>query len=305
MGNLKRIANKSIKYGLWTLHPIVSPWLPSPSVLTARETLRRVLEEQMSLARFGDGELRQVLLGLNQSIQVPDKDLDLRLTSVLKSRQEKLLVCLPGLLERPDEAIPSAQRTWKAHRVLINPMLRRVLGEKRVFGETQVTRPYIVYQDAQKAHEIFELWKEIFAGRQLLVIEGHLTRLGVDSDLFDRATCVRRILCPATNAFGAYDKILKAALKAPPDSLFVLALGKTATVLAADLAAQGRQALDVGNLDIEYYWFRNRCTTKVPVPGKYTYEAKGGTQVSRCDDTAYVRSIWKRIEGAQDREVVS
>ena len=194
----------------------------------------------------------------------------------------------------------ASRHLWKAHRIIFNPLLSKIVSERREFGEALVTRPFFIFQDLDKAHETFIKWKEVFSGRKLVVIEGHLTRLGVGSDLFDGATSIQRILCPATDAYDRYAEIISAALEAPKDSLFVVALGKTATVLASDLAANGRQALDIGNLDIEYYWFKNRCKIKVPVPGKYTYEADGGSQVTDCGDHEYHKSIWKSINEIQE-----
>ena len=297
---LKTLSNKTIKYALWAAHPVVAPWLPRLSILSSIETLERVSDKKTSLARFGDGELRQALLGVNQSIQRPNEELDARLRDILKREQEHLLVCLPGLLERPNEATAAPRRLWKAHRIVLNPLLSRVVGEGREFGEALVTRPFLVFQDLDKAHETFVKWKELFRGRDLVVIEGDLTRLGIGSDLFDGAASIRRILCPATNAFNAYAQIIAAALEAPRKSLFILALGKTATVLAADLAAKGRQALDVGNLDVEYYWYKNRCKRQVAVPGKFTYEAEGGASVGPCLDQAYHASVSKRLYETQE-----
>jgi hypothetical protein len=45
---------------------------------------------------------------------------------------------------------------------------------------------------------------------------------------------------------------MKMMLAEPVDNLLVISLGPTATVLAADLAREGRQALDLGHLGMFY-----------------------------------------------------
>ena len=81
-----------------------------------------------------------------------------------------------------------------------------------------------------------------------------MTGLGVGNDLFGNAGSIQRILAPAENAFSKYPQILDACMEQPEDSLFLLALGPTATVLASDLCKAGRQAVDIGHVDLEYEW---------------------------------------------------
>ena len=109
---------------------------------------------------------------------------------------------------------------------------------------------------------------------------------------------MRRILAPSTNAFSRCDDILKSVLdNYRQNELVLLALGPTATVLAAELAERGIQALDVGHVDIEYCWFKMGVTKKVAVPGKYTNEVeKGRFVMDELNDDAYHSSIIAKIE---------
>lgn len=68
-------------------------------------------------------------------------------------------------------------------------------------------------------------------------------------------------------------------------------MGPTAKPLAYELALTGRQALDIGNLDVEYEWFLLGVTQKVKIEGKYTSEAKGGRVVSDIVDSSYENQI--------------
>ncbi len=114
--------------------------------------------------------------------------------------------------------------------------------------------------------------------------------MGVDNDLLNNARAIRRILCPAENAFEKYEKIFDEARKVDQDVLVLIALGPAATVLSYDLFKAGFRALDVGHLDIEYEWFLRKATGKNAVYGKYVVEA-GYTNVPDIDDQKYFAEI--------------
>ena len=52
-------------------------------------------------------------------------------------------------------------------------------------------------------------------------------------------------------------------------------MGPTATVLAYDLAKNGIQAFDIGQLDNEYHWFLSKAEKKIEIPGKSVAEVEG------------------------------
>ncbi len=121
--------------------------------------------------------------------------------------------------------------------------------------------------------------------RDIIFVEGEQSRLGMGNDLFGNANSVKRILCPSKNAFDKYDEILNATCKyADTDSLIIIALGQTATVLAKDLSEKGFQALDLGHVDIEYEWFKKGVCEKVVIEGKYVNEVPEGRSTCENDN---------------------
>jgi hypothetical protein len=72
-------------------------------------------------------------------------------------------------------------------------------------------------------------------------------------------------------------------------------MGPTAKPLCYELALKGYQAIDIGNLDVEYEWYLRGATTKIKIPGKYTSEAKGGRIVAEINDENYQAQIIKKI----------
>lgn len=122
--------------------------------------------------------------------------------------------------------------------------------------------------------------------------------MGVGNDLFAEAASIKRILCPATNAWEQYDKILSTILELnlDQDTLYILALGPTATVLAYDLTQYGFQALDLGHIDIQYEYSLRNTKEKIAIEGKYVNENIAGRKVSdSIVDNKYKNSIIAKI----------
>ena len=149
-----------------------------------------------------------------------------------------------------------------------------LLDLSREYYDAYVSRPYMIYKDKDKnASEIFNLYKKLFCDRNILIIEGENTKTGVNNGLLDGAHSIKRILCPDTNAYSAYDKILNKAIEsAVSDDLILITLGPTATILAYDLAMQGYQAIDLGQVDNEYEWFLRHATERIVIEGKSVSE---------------------------------
>ena len=83
------------------------------------------------------------------------------------------------------------------------------------------------------------------------------------NDLLSNAKSIRRIICPAENAYNVLDKIKNSIHKnIEKDTLIVSALGPTASILAAQLCDEGYQFVDIGHVDVEYMWFLNHAISR-------------------------------------------
>lgn len=151
------------------------------------------------------------------------------------------------------------------------------------------------WRDKSVALSRFTQVKSIWSGRDVLLIEGELTRLGVGNDLLDNAASIRRVLCPAENAYDFHDRILAEAAGNRPADLVLVSLGPTAKPLVFDLSHRGYQAIDVGHLDVEYEWYLGGAQQKTQVPGKYVNEVNGGKLATACHDPTYQDQIVCRI----------
>lgn len=163
----------------------------------------------------------------------------------------------------------------------------------RIYANVYITRPYAIYADnmTDAPQKRFEQLKRIWNDKDILIIEGDKTRMGVGNDLFADAKSIVRITCPAVSAYDKYDEILEKALEQNKNRLVLIALGPTATVLAYDLAAAGYQALDIGHIDLEYEWMLTGTGGRVDIPYKYVNEVSGGDNVEDIDDEVYESQI--------------
>ena len=271
-------------------------------VMSSVETIRYIREKRCSLARYGDGELNMILIGKSIGFQKYNPELAEALRRVLFDRREELLLCLPHEFDHFDGEKLLARDFWRSFLLEKKPAIYEILRdngmEGYLFGDTQTTRPYMDYVPAPPvvADTVYPAFKALWAGKRVLIVEGDSTRMGRGNDLFDSAAALRRVICPAENAFARYVEILETVkAKAADFDMTLLALGPTATVLAADLSRAGIWALDVGHLDVEYEWYRSGAKEKTVLKNKYVNELEEGRVHADESDKEYLGQILARI----------
>lgn len=268
------------------------------TILDDKEVIRRIVENRASLARFGDGEFRWMMgITLENNFQVPSKELQIKLKETLNSNLDNLIIGVPKPLVSVDNYNDDAVTFWKKFVSIYGKKLRKIIPTKKEYANTNLTRFYMDYKVkddcAEKVQDLRKIWND----RDVIIIEGNKTKLGIGNDLLNNARSIRRIIGPNKDAFVKYKEILAEAEKYSKDTLFIMALGPTATVLAYELAKDGFQAIDIGHVDVEYEWFLSGTTTKEPIKGKFVNEAKniGDLSDENIEDEAYNNSIIKTI----------
>lgn len=274
----------------------------SPNILTDDETIRLISEKNLSLSRFGDGEFC-LMRGIGIKFQEQNKLLAKRLADIANEENESHLVALPYMVSHLKESkqflTDNSYRFWK-RTLLYSKGFYNKYFHRSVYGDTNLSRFYIERKDKDNRGEYVNILKGLFYNQKLLFVEGKNTHLGVDNDLFgniesSNANC-RRIICPSWNAFDKYDKILSKVLSvARKDELIIIALGPTATVLSRDLAVAGFRALDLGHIDIEYMWWKQKANAPQVVPGKDMTEIAKFVPANK-ENEAYLSQIIGVIE---------
>lgn len=261
-----------------------------PKVKNTDETLEKIINEKCSISRFGDGEFSLIY---NESLkfQPRNDELIIRLKEILKSEEKNHIVCIPNTFGDMEWATEKAKLYWTKYLNLKRSKIYKILKMNKIYYDTQVTRLYIDLEDKSKIANRFEKIKLLWNERDIVIVEGEKSRLGIGNDLFDSAKSIERIICPSINAYSKYNDIFKEVNKQDKSKLILIALGPTATVLSYDLAKKGYQAIDIGHIDVEYEWFLKGVTEKCIVRHKYMGEVEGGSEVKECNSYDYHNQI--------------
>ena len=217
-----------------------------------------------------------------------------RLIEILKSNEKDLLIGLNFPYKRKDLNILKdyVKNYWIKFINKYRYKIVNLINKNQKYYSATISRFYMRYKKRKNIQKYIKKLKKIWNSKNILIIEGEKTRLGIGNDLFENAKSIKRIICPSINAFKAYDKIIETVINFNEKRLILISLGPTATILAYDLYKLGYQSIDIGHIDIEYEWFLRNCTSIVPIENKYVNEAKGlKYKYKKTDDSKYISQI--------------
>ncbi|MGJ1387081.1 GT-D fold domain-containing glycosyltransferase [Sphingobacterium spiritivorum] len=288
--------NYIIKIYVSLMYPVYRIIYPFPKIASNQDTIDYILNTRKSVARFGDAELHIISQTEDSGFQHIDRALSRRLQEVLKSNTEKCMICLPVGFSTVKEFGREGRDFWKHFTVFHYRRYIPYLDFKRIYYCANITRPYMDYKDKSQASVFFECIKELWKGKNVLIVEGSMTRLGMGNDLFDNTESIHRIITLSKQAFTLYDRILEeVSAVATQYDLILIALGASATVLAYDLSKLDVQAVDIGHIDIEYEWFLKGAVHKVEIKGKHVNEVSVELTEEETQDKLYHAQIIKSI----------
>ena len=266
-----------------------------PKVKGIEDTMELILHSDVSISRFGDGEMK-LLAGKDIGFQKASAKLANRLKEVLQGSLDKHVVGILNVFGSLSDYTEEIQNYFRTYLHEYNREFQySLLNHEKTYYDAFITRPYISYKNREHAKNVFERFKRIWSNQSVLIVEGDRTRLGRGNDLFEQVKSCERIICPNEDAFEYYNEILHNIMQHGKDKLILLALGPTATILAYDLAKAGYRALDIGHIDLEYEWYRMGATEKVIVKNKYTNEVFGGNSSLEYQDEEYEKQIIDKI----------
>lgn len=263
-----------------------------PVIHSDEEAVNRIVDEKCSMIRFGDGEFEIIAGNDRVNFQKYDRDLGRRLKEVLQSDQKNILIGIAnnyGNLELYSEEIADGIRGYMTEENTRNSQMS-LLDLDKVYYNTYMFKCYYPYKDKSKTIERVNIIKKIWNDRNVILIEGAQTRTGQGNDLFDNVKSIKRILCPTQDAYAKYQEILDTAKSLIRDELVLCVLGPAGKVLAYDLINSGHQVVDIGQMDMDYEWYRAGVGKKVPNPTKYVSQLPPA-EVEDVDDETYHSQI--------------
>lgn len=193
------------------------------------QSVDEIINDRLSLGRYGDGEFSMVRAYLDKGgnvdygFQTYNDKMGQRLYQILSeggSDRANFKIGLPGCMFGIGAGYlnPKAGNFWRGYSNGNLSWLLKVIPEGKTYLDSTFSRFYLSHRDKSRCREYIGHVKDIWRNRDLIIVEGERTCLGVGNDLFAEAKSVKRILCPATNAWGRYSEILETTLKNTPPS---------------------------------------------------------------------------------------
>jgi len=259
-----------------------------PKVCDSIETLDHLITTGKSFSRFGDGEFN-IICGKGIGFQKQDSKLASELVRVLTVRNDRCALGIPNVFNGFSHFNRSSAFFW-LYKICCNwhKWSKYMIYPK--YFDALSSRFYIDHRDKNESYQILERWKRLWNDRDVVIVEGSLTKMGIGNDLFDNVRSLKRIICPSKDAFSKYSEILNAVSSFPKTSLILIALGPAASILAYDISLLGYQAIDSGHLDLEYNWMVMGTTKKVAVAGRFVNEISNEI-ILDVDDSEYCKQI--------------
>lgn len=272
-------------------------FIPTVKFYTNKEVVELITKKKKSLSRFGDGEFIWMSGEDISSFQDYSPEFARDLIKAFKSENKNLLIGIPYGVFDASKCNFYAKMHWKIIGTDFLPRLLKFIDRDRIYCDASITRPYIDYRDRKFSKEIFDLLKSIWDKKDIVIVEGEKTKLGMGNDLLNNAKSIKRIICPAENAYDKLEEIKNSIrTNVSKETLILGALGPTASILAAQLCEEGYQFVDIGHVDIEYMWFQKHAILREIVEGKYVNESGIKTCSKLYDnDDSYLRTIIAHI----------
>ena len=217
-----------------------------------------------------------------------------KLIQVLNSHERNLLIGINAPYQKKDfkSLKKHVLRYYHNYFQKYKFKLAKIINKQNLYYSALISRFYIDKKNNKGIKNFIKKLKKVWEKKDILIIEGEGSRLGIGNDLFDNIKSIERIICPSENSFNVYDKIINQTLKVNKNKLILIALGPTATVLAYDLYKLGYQAIDIGHVDIEYEWYIRKAKKKIKIENKYVNEVRNGRKkITKIKDKKYYSQI--------------
>ena len=207
-----------------------------PNVYSISDTIKKLVNTEKSISRFGDGEFH-LCLGQSINFQSFSPSLQKRLKEVLNSSNQE---CEIAIIEYVIEGMtPYTQEFWYENISFITKLFK-----KRQYHNARISR--------QLTQEQFLMLKTLWQNKDVIFITGKGSIFDINHELFDNIKSHVTIYGKSENAWDNYDALLMETIeesKKIENPLVICSLGPTATVLAYDLSTKHQiRALDLGHM---------------------------------------------------------
>lgn len=268
-------------------------FLKDLNILNSESTINYINSHNCSVSRFGDGEFL-IMGGGSNGFQKTDKGLAKRLITVLQNPKPNLLICIPYTFKITKHCTTNSKLFIKEFiHYHFNCSCMPFINKDLLYGDSLFTRFYMHRRnkDENMINNYVLKLKQLWNNKDILIVEGKYSQLGVGNDLFDNTRSINRIICPPQNAYDKYPTILNEVIKYSKNKLVILSIGMSATVMAYDLLEYNIRSIDIGHIDTEYEWFKQRAKKKIRLQHKIVDETSEGNAFIFNPDDEYLKQI--------------
>lgn len=213
-------------------------------------------------------------------------------------QKDGLIVCIPDIFKKFEIYDRITKHFWSSYRVKRYWLIQHHTFDNYYYGNAFATRPYISLNqnERKKSTHYFKKLREVWEGKDVVIVEGNTTRNGVGNDLFNNTSTLRRIIGPSKNAYSKYSELLDACLDIDKDVMILISLGPAGKVLAWDLYLRGYHVIDVGHIDSEYEWYLHHAKKRSYNININKHQAeKDDDGINECYDLTYHSQIITNI----------
>ena len=204
------------------------------------ETIEVLINEKKSIARYGDGEYF-LCFGRNIGFQQKDKALQKRLIEVLTIENPNCIIGIPEF--RKDRLTFFWKQFWFENFNLVT----NLLNPNITYFNQSISREI----NLEQIKHLTQLWQN----KHVVFVTGKGSRFNPEHEIFKNVDSYDCVYGQPKNAWQDYKRLLNEITEKAgnTETIIILAIGPTATVLAYDLSKiQNMQAIDIGHITNVY-----------------------------------------------------
>ena len=185
------------------------------------------------------------------------KKLANRLLEIFNSNNKNLLIGIFHYLyfSHPNKKVPASQ--WEIdYKKQYLDRITTLLDTEKIYCSAEISAMHNIMEESYDFEKYYSLAREIWQDRDIVLVHGKNIFQDFQFNIFNNAKSIKYLEAPNKKAFKHYEKIYKQLLNYPKETLILLILGPTATILAHDLYLAGYQAIDIGHIAKDYDWYK-------------------------------------------------
>lgn len=225
-----------------------------PKILSPKNTLKLLLEQPKSFARFGDGEVA-LIRGESISFQEYDPRLAEAMRDIISSDSDDLYVGINYNYFHTSRHMNAFNRRFYMLNIKpVRDFLLHNCNVNRTYIAAGFNQMYMI-SDGEDLEQYYFNIKNLFKDRELVIFAGEGIFDNLDYDVFELAASKEYVWGPNRNAFSQYDEIYEKACAYDKNKTLCFILGPASKVLVYNLAKQGYTAWDIGHMAKDYDYF--------------------------------------------------